>query len=162
MGLAVGAWVEWCAGVGVDAMENTWVVVAESSRARIFKLDGLLTPLRELSGFVNPDARARERDLAPDRQGRTFESFGSIRHAKQQELTPKQQRSLAFARELAGQLEQGRSCGDFERLILIAPPAFLGMLRKNLSDNTRQTISREIKKNLVRENEEAIRQYLRL
>jgi len=45
---------------------------------------------------------------------------------------------------------------------LIAPPAFLGMLRKNLSDNTRQTISREIKKNLVRENEEAIRQYLRL
>ena len=143
-------------------MDNTWVVVAESSRARIFRLNGLLNPLQEISDMLNPEGRAHERDLVSDRQGRTFESIGNGRHAKQQEQSTRQQRSMAFARELADRLEQGRTQGRFDQLFLIAPPAFLGLLRKNLTENTRQLIKREIKKNIVRESEDAIRGYLKL
>jgi len=142
-------------------MAHTWVVVAESSRARIFEMDGLQSPLRELDDLVNPDARAHERDLISDRQGRTFDSRGQGRHAKQPAASQKEHRSASFARELAVRMEKGRVLGEFENLIIIAAPEFLGTLRKCLSEATKQQIKREIHKNIVRESEVTIRDYLK-
>jgi protein required for attachment to host cells len=141
-------------------MEQTWVVVAESSRARIFSLRGYLTPMEELKDFVNPAARTPEHDLISDRPGRTTDSTGGQRHAKEPQVSPKEQVVLSFAREVADHLEQGRARGDFERLIVAAAPEFLGLLRRSLSDATRQKIKREIHKNIVREDEQTIRGYL--
>lgn len=143
-------------------MGDTWVVVAESSRARIFALDGLQSPLREVDDLLNPEGRAHERDLISDRPGRTVDSTGNRRHAKQAEVSPKEQRSISFAHAIAERIERGRTQGAFRRLILVAAPEFLGLLRKSLADATRQCIAREIHKNIVRENEQAIRKYLKL
>ena len=143
-------------------MEPTWVVVAESSRARIFVLEGLQSPLREVEDLVNPEARAHERDLISDRQGRTIDSSGGRRHAKQPEVSPKEQRVIDFARSVAERVEQGRTQGVFKRLILVAAPEFLGLLRANLGDAARQCIMREIHKNLVRKDEQTIRASLKL
>jgi protein required for attachment to host cells len=142
--------------------ERTWVVVAESSRARIFSLNGLQTPMDELADMVNPEARARDRELVSDRQGRTFDSSGQGRHAKEPATTPKEQRAIEFARQVAERIENGRSTEEFQHLILIAAPAFLGLLRKNLKDPTHQRIKREIQKNIVRESEASIREQIKL
>jgi protein required for attachment to host cells len=140
-------------------MDPTWIVVAESSRARIFALHGLTTPLQELEDMVNPAARTAEHELVSDRPGRTMDSTGR-RHAKQSPVSPREQVALGFARQLAEHLEQGRTHGKFDCLILAAAPEFLGLLRKNLTEATRQKIRKEIHKNLVREDEKAIREYL--
>lgn len=140
----------------------TWVVVAESSRARILRLEGLQSPLCELDDLVNPDARAHEQDLISDRPGRTFDSSGQGRHAKQAPASHKQQRSADFARVLAERMEHGLAQGEFEEIILIAAPEFLGLLRQHLSEATKQHVKREIHKNIVRESEETIRGYLKL
>ena len=142
--------------------EPTWVVVAESSRARIFILDGLQSPLREVEDLVNPEGRAHERDLTSDRPGRTIDSTGQKRHSKQPPISPKEQRVLNFARTVAERIEHARTQGAFHRLILVAAPAFLGLLRGNLADVTRQCIAREVHKNLVRKDEQTIRKSLKL
>jgi protein required for attachment to host cells len=141
-------------------MEQTWVVVAESSRARIFALRGLQAPMEELEDLVNPSARAPEHDLVSDRPGRTTDSTGGRRHAKEPQVSPKEQVVLSFARTVADHIEQARTHGEFESLIVAAAPEFLGLLRKSLSEATRQKIKREIHKNIVREDEKNIRAYL--
>lgn len=148
------------AAEGQVHMEQTWVVVAESSRARIFALHGLQTPMEELEDLVNPAGRAPEHDLTSDRPGRTTDSTGSQRHAKEPQVSPKEQVVVTFARTVADHIEQARTHGEFQNLILAAAPEFLGLLRKSLSEATRQKIKREIHKNIVREDEKNIRKYL--
>jgi len=142
-------------------MEPTWIVVAESSRARIFALHGLMTPLQELEDLVNPAAREAEHNLVSDRPGRTTDSSGGQRHAKQAQVSPREQVALTFAREIADRVEQGRTHDRFAHLVIAGAPAFLGLLRRSLSEATRQKIRKEIHKNLVREDEKAIRDCLR-
>jgi protein required for attachment to host cells len=57
-------------------------------------------------------------------------------------------------------LEAGRNIGEFEQLVLVAPPDFLGLLRKAISHPTAKLVSREIGKNLTQRKPEQIRSLL--
>lgn len=46
--------------------------------------------MEELEGLKHPASRAHERDLISDRPGRSFDSFGSGRHAMEEEVSLKQ------------------------------------------------------------------------
>lgn len=141
-------------------MPPTWVIVAESSRARIFAMRGLANPLQELEDLVNPAGSEPERALASDRPGRTTDSSARRRHAKEPQVSPREQVALVFAREIADRIEQGRTHGKFEKLIIVAAPEFLGLLRRSLTETSRQKIWKEVRKNLVREDERIIRDHL--
>ena len=99
---------------------QTWVIVAEAGRARIFALQGLQSPLKELEDLVNPEARAPEHDLASDRPGRTTDSVGGQRHAKQPQTSPGERVVQNFARTVADHIERARTHGEFEHLIVAA------------------------------------------
>ena len=141
-------------------MKKTWVVAAESGRARIFLLENRVAPLKEIDELSNPVARAHERDLTSDRPGRAFDSAGQGRHSMEPQVEPKQQEAIAFAKKINERLEQGRTKGDFEELILIAPPEFLGILRHNINGNTAKHVTKTIAKHLVQKDETEIRKYL--
>ena len=53
-----------------------------------------------------------------------------------------------FAKHLSAYLEKEGALRKFDRLALIAPPSFLGILRKNLSKSLSQKITQEIPKDL--------------
>ncbi|MCI0401497.1 MAG: host attachment protein [Gammaproteobacteria bacterium] len=141
-------------------MLKTWVVVAESSRAKIYAMNSPRVPLVELEDLVHPEGRLHGRNLTSSRPGRAFDSAGEGRHAMEANVDPKQQEAINFAKRIGERLEGARTQGDFERLILVAPPAFLGLLRKNLSGLTMRRVTKEIAKNLVRADEAAIRNHL--
>ena len=131
-------------------MANIWVVVAESSRAKIFTMntpDGALN-LKET--FEHPEARQHEQFLVSDLPGRTFDSAGQGRHAKEEEVGPKKQEAIRFAKEITDYLEQARTRNEIERLVLVAPPQFLGLLRDSLSAKSAALVSQEIHKDLVK------------
>src|SRR6186713_1158431 len=61
---------------GASTMGTTWIVCANSSRARLFEVDphgphGVAEP-REIADYANPAARAHERDLRSDAAGRYY------------------------------------------------------------------------------------------
>lgn len=138
-------------------MKKTWVVAAESSRARIFQAESRVK-MQELDGLVNPKARARVLDLNADNAGLVYDRLGQGRHQLENEVDPKKHEAEAFAREIAEYLDKARAAGRFEELVLIAAPEFLGWLRKNLSPATLKVVTRAVSKNLVRAEQEAIRQ----
>jgi protein required for attachment to host cells len=141
-------------------MPPTWVIVAERSRARIFAFRGATLPMEEIEDLVNPEARAPEHELASDRPGRTVDSSARRRHAKQPQVSPREQVALSFAREIADHVERGRKHGRFERLVIIAAPGVLGLLRSSLTEAARRMIWKEVRKNLVRADEKSIREQL--
>jgi protein required for attachment to host cells len=133
-------------------MERFWLLVADSSRARLFSLNRFGKQLREERDFTHSEGRLKPRDLIEDKSGRSFDSAGSGRHALGKEVEPKAQESERFARELGEAIEQLRVDGRLHHLYIVAPPAFLGVLRKSLPSSCTGSISNTLSKNLVRED----------
>jgi protein required for attachment to host cells len=137
-------------------MDKVWVVAAESASARIFTAKGLLGPLTEIDVLVNPEARSHGRDLETERAGRSFDSEGEGRHAMEPSTDPHEQVVIRFARRVADRIEAGRVGGDFDRLVLLAAPRFLGHLRSALGREVRALVVREVAKDPARASAEEI------
>ena len=140
-------------------MDTTWILVAEGARARILAALNRTKPPVEIQAFAYPETRMKEQALHRDRPGRTFESANESRNTMEPPDTRDQQHH-AFARTLTDALEKGRQQGDFTKLVIISPPAFLGALRHNLNGQLDRMVDKTIQKNLVTEDEERIRQYV--
>ena len=130
-------------------MKTTWILAAESARARIFSVSSGGKKLREVADLCHPEARLHDRELTSDLPGRSFDSHGEGRHGMEQATSPHDQEAQIFATELARQLDRGQRDGSFDSLILVAPPKFLGRLRPELSKPVQDVLLGEIDKNLV-------------
>ncbi len=140
-------------------MEATWILVADSARARLFTIDRPRGPLAETAAYVNPQDRLRERDLGTDAPGRGSGSNGG-RFAVGHEDGHKAHYAEQFARELAQMLEKGRQAGEYVRLYLMAAPNFLGAIRRFLGPHTSGCIIDSYPKDVVRERADVIRGHL--
>lgn len=137
-------------------MAKSWVVVADSARVRIFDADSRTRQFTEIEGLVHPESRAHERDLISDRSGRAFDSVGGGRHGVSKHVSPHEHEAELFARRIGARLIDGYNAGEFKRLQIAAPPAFLGLLRKQLDANVRGRLDTVINKNLVHEKPDDI------
>jgi protein required for attachment to host cells len=127
---------------------STWIVVADSSRALIFSIEGSpkrLHPVRELN---HPESRMTVRALVSDKPGRAFERKGNVQRAMTQAFNPKTMEKRKFSLELAHALDIARKEGFMDRLVLVAAPAFLGDLRSHLTRETARLATLELPKNL--------------
>ena len=138
----------------------SYVVVAESSRVRIFEMINRDTPLKELVDMVHPQSRAHEQELTSDLPGRSFDSHGQGRHVMESNVDTKEQEAIVFAGQLGDYLNSECGQNKFKNLFLVAAPEFLGHLRKKLSDETKRHIVQEVNKNIVQQDEAMIRKYL--
>lgn len=139
-------------------MAKTWILAAESSRAIIYAMESRIKPLKEVESLAHPEGRAREQDLTSERPGRAFDAAG--RHTVGKEVEPKRYEAQLFATRLAERLDHGRTQGEFDHLVLVAPPEFLGILRHSLNDRTLKLVSQSLDKNLVLKGEQAVRDHL--
>jgi protein required for attachment to host cells len=143
-------------------MPKTWILVADSSRARIFLADTASSPLVELESFTHPASRQHEQEITSDLPGKQNGRGlnGSFAHAMSQETDPKHQEAINFAKEVAQHLNKSHSKNKFKQLIIAAAPNFLGLLRDNLTDSTRRSLTLQIDKNLTQHKPEDIRKHL--
>ena len=130
-------------------MKSTWIIVAESARARIFSSPGIGGMLEEVADLSHPESRLHDRELSDDAPGRTFDSHGQGRHSMEQATDPQEREAQAFATEIAQQIERGQNEEKFDSLVLVAPPRFLGRLRQELGKAARNLVIGELDKNLV-------------
>jgi protein required for attachment to host cells len=138
-------------------MSKIWILTANSGNATLFTADSPTAPLTELAAFDNPEARAKQMDLASDRPGRSFDSHGEGRHAMEVQVEPKKQEQIRFAKLIADRLEQGRVDNAFERLVVVAAPMFLGLLRANFGAPLGALVSLEMDKDYTALRPEELR-----
>lgn len=131
-------------------MHKTWIVVADSARARIFARAGRWQTMNELHGLAHPASRLHHGDLKTGGRGEQQESSGRSSHASDYETTPSENEANRFARELADALHRGRSEHAYEKLVLVAAPAFLGRLRDKLDHATARCVVQTLDKNWAR------------
>src|SRR5438128_5443529 len=111
-------------------MELTWLLIANRSRARILEVRSLREEPVERATFVNPAARAHERDLDSDAAGRFYgKGEREQGHSATASESQAEHEVDRFTIELREFLDHARVEKRFARLWLIASPAFLGHLR---------------------------------
>ncbi|MEQ8483230.1 MAG: host attachment protein [Pseudomonadales bacterium] len=128
-------------------MGNTWVVVADGARARLFNRHRN-RKLEEFDVLLSPQHRLHEGDLVSDRDGRAADGNGGG-HAMGNKNATKDHEMAVFAKRLAGRLEDARNAGEIDRLVLVAAPRFLGQLRTQLSSSVADMVALTIDKELT-------------
>lgn len=139
-------------------MSAYWVLVADSVKARIFRRLKKFSPLEEIETLVHPEARLQRQDLVSDRPGQVQESRTPGESANEEPTDPKEYEAQSFARELARRIQNGRVAGEFQHLVIIADPHFLGLLRKAVDPESHKTIAAALARNVTRESVERITQ----
>jgi protein required for attachment to host cells len=141
-------------------MPNTWVVAADSTQAEIYLVEKIGAPFKRVKDLANAEGQLKGRDLTTDRPGRSFDSMGAGRHAMSATESPREHVADGFARDICQFLESARSRGRYDRLIVVAPPDFLGRLRKAITPAANQLVVESVPKNLVGVDGNAIRERL--
>lgn len=141
-------------------MKLTWLVVADSSKARFFLTDSRTGPIEEIESIVHTEARLPEHEMTSDQPGKSGGNGGSGGHAYQSKVSPKEQENINFAKSIASALDEARKKEKFKQIILVAPPDFLGNLRQSLNTQTKKLVFFELAKNLSQLKAEEINEHL--
>ena len=141
-------------------MADIWVLVADSSEARIYAARHMRSPLTLVDTMIHAVGRAHARDLGSDSPGRVHDRMGPARHSIDAGQQVKIEERSRFAREIAERLEAAHRQKRFARLVVMAAPAFLGVLRESFHKPVTEAIVAEIPKDLVAQDPAAIQAHL--
>jgi len=141
-------------------MSRIRIVVADQAEAIFYDTTSLQARPSEVGRISDPLAHLHDRDFASDRPGRSYESVGGQRHAIERENDPRAREAVRFAKRIARRLDEARRKDEFEELIVVAGPPFLGVMRQELSRPTRQRVVHEIHKDLVHGTVESLQRHL--
>jgi protein required for attachment to host cells len=135
----------------------SWIVVADSSRARVFAAEGQEGQLAEIADLVNPQGRSSDAELASYAPG---EGRPGPRTATQEDSVSEYSTDL-FSKRVARFLEMARSGHRYDRLYVIAAPEFLGRLRQDLAPEVRELVAADLDKDISWFDARDIERYVR-
>jgi protein required for attachment to host cells len=143
--------------------DNLWIVVAHQSGVRIFRRNRPSAGLELVASYDHPKARMRDNDLVTDRPGRSFTPTvadtspapGVVgrsprRHGFSPPVMPHEVEVLRFARDMAHRLETARAQNKYNKLVLVAGPDEMGILRGALDKKTSDCVIATLTKNLAK------------
>lgn len=141
-------------------MKDVWILVCDASRARLFRDAPRGDKLVQIDQLDHPESRERGRDLMADTVGRkpigpvparSVQGQGGAygRPGAAPDTDPKEVEAQKFARQLAALLEKGLHDHAYKRLLIVAPPHFLGLLRATVSTQVAKHIESTIGKDLT-------------
>lgn len=146
------------------------VVVADERQANFFDASKYGAPLALRASLENPSGGKKDIDLETDRPGRRFGGASGVGHGRgpQQahhhgvdgERSTERHELALFAKEVAQKIYNDRVKHEFDRLVIIAGPKMLGLLRQELPETCKGVIAGEISKDLAQRGEDAIRNAL--
>ncbi|MCO7246047.1 MULTISPECIES: host attachment protein [unclassified Halomonas] len=126
---------------------TTYIVVADAARARIFTREALT--LTEQESLVHAEGRLHEGDLVTDRPGAdVHESSSTSARSSGEEGAASKHENELFAKQVASHLYNARVDNSLEKLIVVAPPKFLGLLRDKLDGPTQKLVIHTLSKDL--------------
>jgi protein required for attachment to host cells len=113
-------------------MERTWIVVCDASYCRLFMKRQNNQDWVLFEEFEHPASREKGMDLYSDRPGNTSQGAGEAQRNLDSYTNIREVEAVRFAHTICRMLESSYGLNAFERLILVAPPHFLGLLRDEL------------------------------
>lgn len=142
---------------------NIWITLAYRTGIRIYNYENT----NETKAFTlvhskdHPQGHLTDKELGTDQPGRAFDSVGGGRHSLGSSQSPSQHITDKFAKEICTMLENACSTNQFSKLILIAGPSFLGLLRHHLNSQTASHIVHTLNKDFVHMSDHEVQLYLK-
>ena len=126
-----------------------WYVIADGGRARFVERDDR-GAFRTISSFVSTELHDKSSDLGRDRPARVKESANAARSAIEPRRDLKEAAKEDFIKLVAEQLDEEHERGQFESLVLVAPPGALTELRNSLSKPIASLVADDLQKDLTK------------
>jgi protein required for attachment to host cells len=139
---------------------RTWILLADAGNARLYASNKLASDWTLVREFSHPEARQHAADLVSDKQGETRQSATGARSAMEPRTPLKKKEAEKFAHELAEALQKGLDQQAYERLVLVAAPHFLGLLREALPARVSEKISDVVEKDYLHLDEPKLKERL--
>ena len=133
------------------------VIIADASRARVFKSARGLNKLAEIEDFIHSESRLTDKELMSDTSRISANRRGSL----QPRTFPKDHEEQIFARQLGKHLKEIHSKEPYDELVLVASPRFLGMLRNELHASIANLVSYTIDKELIHSSKDQLLEHLK-
>jgi protein required for attachment to host cells len=140
-------------------MRTTWILIANSSEARLFQAQKSTKDMTLVQEFKHPESREKAIDLVADGQGR-YRNMAAPKSSFQDPSNPKQVEAERFAHQLAIILDDGRNQNLYGNLVIIAPSHFQGLLNKCVNIHVKDRISSTIDKDYTKLKEHELPAYL--
>ncbi|PWR24916.1 host attachment protein [Zavarzinia aquatilis] len=133
-------------------LPSYWVLLADGHNARLLEGTRPFSDLHGVEGGVIEPALAHRfaHDVDTDRPGRSYSSADGTRSAIEPGEDPIRAEERAFAEDLAQRLDHAARGGKYDRLIIAAPPRFLGDIRTVLGASARAKLNAAIDKDFVK------------
>jgi len=142
-------------------MRRTWVLVCDASIARLLQVEPEPRDWILIDEFVHRESRLSGRDLLREPPGNIQHNETTYRNAMEP-LSLKKVEAERFAKQLASILHEAVSANSVDDLVLVAPPEFLGLLRKNLSGQVERRIRDTLNKDYAHLKPAEIAEHLTL
>ncbi len=140
------------------------LIVADPGEARFYDLDGMNSRLEAAGQLIDTESPPQEQAPSPEdpqhfnravvtEAGRRVSSAARVAGA---EPRPRKDAAMRFARQIAAALDAAKRKNEFDRIVLVAGPHFIGLLRSALPEAVRATLVAEVRKDLLAANEEIL------
>ena len=126
---------------------TTWFCVADAGHVRIKDATTPTPPLPTVTTLRHDVYEHGQYEPPP----RTQESATTARHAIADAEPPVRREKRGFAHVVADYLNEGARRDAYQRLVVAAPPKFLGDIRAALNAKARERLVGEIAKDLTKE-----------
>ena len=136
-------------------MPTTWIVAADASRARILQVADR-ERLVEVEDLLNPEGRLQDRELTTDANPRLHGPGGL---SAREEPSAVEHTVEMFSKRIGDYLEKARTDHRYDQLVLVAPPKFLGLMRKEFGAEVGKLVVDELDKDLSWLNAREIERY---
>jgi protein required for attachment to host cells len=129
--------------------KKLWYVIADGGRARFVERDSNGT-FRTVDSFVSTELHDRASDLGLDRPARVKESATPTRHAVEPPRDLHEAAKEDFLRTVAAALAAEHGQGQFDGLVLIAPPGVLTKLKGELAKPVAASVVGDLQRDLTK------------
>jgi protein required for attachment to host cells len=137
-------------------MAITWILVANSSLAKLYANLGPNQGLKLVKELMHPASRQKNSDLVSDHPGSNIAGKGN----GEPQTLPKEHEAKVFAQEIARELYQGRAANAYGRAILVAPPGFMGVINSTLDGPTAKMVTDRFEKDYTKTPEPMLKEHL--
>lgn len=127
-----------------------WILVADSSEAKLFAAEKINTEWKLLKEFNHPEGREKDTEIVSDKFGSFPNATTSGSSSWAEPTDPKEIEAENFARKIAQELNLGRAKSLYHKLILVAPPRFHGMINKHCNSHVLGLIIKRLEKNYIK------------
>jgi protein required for attachment to host cells len=145
---------------------NVRIVVADERQANFFDAVTPTAPLIERGSLQNGTGGLKDIDLETDRPGRRSGGTSGVtygggamqghHHGVDGEKSTVQHELTLFAKEVAQRIDADRARNKFDKLVLVAGPRMLGLLRQSLPKQSQSLLAGEVPKDIVQQGPDVI------